>query len=87
MKRDDIEISVSNGRLTIKAEKKEERDKNHYLSERRYGSFARSFDLPDGIDASGIKATKDDGVLKIALPKTPEAKQAKKTIPITSAVG
>lgn len=89
VKRDDIEVSVSNGLLTIAAEKKEieERSKDRYLSERRYGSFARSFGLPEGIAVSEIEAMHDDGVLKALLPKTPEAKQEKKTIAVPSASG
>ena len=77
-----VEIKLTNGTLTIKGEKseeKEEKDKEYFLSERRYGSFRRSFQVPEGVDASKIEATFAKGVLTVKLPKTTEAsKQAKK---------
>lgn len=76
-----IDVSVSNHRLTIKGEKrqeKEEKDKNHYLSERSYGSFQRSFTLPDGVDDDKITAEFAKGVLTVSLPKTAEAQKQKK---------
>lgn len=82
MSEDNIDISLADGVLTLKGEKKEEReekDKGYYLSERRYGSFRRSFRLPDGIDEDKIEAKFEKGVLKITAPKKPEAvKKAKK---------
>lgn len=76
-----IEISVTNHRLSIKGEKrqeKEEKDKNHYLSERSYGSFTRSFTLPDGVDGDKIVAEFAKGVLTVTLPKTVDAQKQKK---------
>lgn len=84
----DVEIKLSNGMLTIKGEKnekKEESDKGYYLSERRYGSFQRSFQVPDGVDTDKIEASVKKGVLTVTLPKTPEAQKAEKKIAIKSA--
>lgn len=70
----DLDVSLSKGILTIKGEKqesKEEKEKEYYLSERRYGSFQRSLQLPDGVDADKIDASFVNGVLKVVLPKTP----------------
>lgn len=83
-----IEVKVSNGMLTIKGEKKEEkeeREKDYYLSERRYGSFVRSFQLPAGVDASKIEANFLKGVLTVKLPKTAEAMKSEKTIEVKAA--
>lgn len=77
-----IEVSLAGDSLVIKGEKrqeKEEKDKNYYLSERSYGSFQRSFPLPNGVDQEKIAASFAKGILTITLPKTAEAqKQAKK---------
>lgn len=80
-----IEIKLSNGSLIIKGEKKEEKEekrKGYYLSERSYGSFERMFNLPKGVDAEKIEANFNKGVLKVSLPKKPEAMQADKVVPI-----
>lgn len=81
----DVEIKVSDHRLTIKGEKsedKEEKKKDYFLSERRYGSFQRSFQLPDGIDTDKIEASFSKGVLRVKLPKTVESQSAEKTISV-----
>ena len=65
MDENNIEVKVSDDILTItgeKKEEKEEKDKNYYMSERRYGSFQRSFQLPAGVDQSRIDATFQKGV-------------------------
>lgn len=83
----DVEVKVANGTLTIKGEKKEtreEREKDYYLSERRYGSFLRSFRVPEGVSADKIEATFAKGVLTVKLPKTAEA-QAETTVPVKAA--
>ena len=83
-----VEIKLSNHTLTIKGEKseeKEEKRKDYYLSERRYGSFQRSFQSPEGADANKIDAHFADGVLSVKLPKTAEAKKAEKTIAVKAA--
>lgn len=80
-----IEVNLANGGLTIKGEKKEEKEetkKDYYVSERRYGSFERYFGLPDGVDADKIEATFKNGVLKVVLPKTAEAQQPAKKIEV-----
>jgi HSP20 family protein len=82
MEEKDIDVKFADGMLTIKGEKKEEKEekkKDYYLSERRYGSFQRSFQVPEGVDAEKIEASFKNGVLTVTLPKTAEAqKQAKK---------
>lgn len=81
----DIEIKLTNGNLAIRGEKKEEREENeqdYYLSERRYGAFARYFSLPEGVDAEHVEARMNKGVLTISLPKKPEAISAEKRIEI-----
>jgi HSP20 family protein len=85
MDESNVDVKVANGMLTIKGEKteeKEERKKDSYLSERRYGSFLRQFSVPDGVDADKIEATFKKGVLTVTLPKTPEAQKAEKKIAI-----
>ena len=77
-KKDDIHIDVSDGMMTITAERHsehEEQDKenNYVRCERSYGSYQRSFDL-SGIDENGLQASYADGVLKLTLPKVKEQK-------------
>jgi HSP20 family protein len=82
-----IEVKVADDVLTIKGEKeeeKEEKDKNYYMSERRYGSFQRSFQLPAGVDQSKIDASFQKGVLTVTLPKSPEAQKNEKKIAVKS---
>ena len=83
-----IEVNVADGGLTIKGEKKEEKEekqKDYYVSERRYGSFERYFALPESVDASKIEATFKNGVLKVTLPKTAEAQKPAKKIDVKAA--
>lgn len=68
----DVEVNVADNILTIRGEKKaekEQKDKNYRVVERSFGSFARSVELPDGIDPDAIKATITKGVLKVTVPK------------------
>lgn len=84
---DDVEIKLNNNLLTIKGEKtesEETEEKDYYLSERRFGSFQRSFRVPDGVDTEQIAADFAKGVLTIRLPKTTEGRQAEKKIPVKS---
>lgn len=72
----DVEISVADGVLTIRGEKKEERKeekKAYRLVERSYGSFERSLALPRTVDVNAVNASMSNGVLKITIPKSPEA--------------
>jgi HSP20 family protein len=83
-----IEVTYADGVLTIKGEKqdqKKEEKKDYYLSERRYGSFQRSFSMPNGIDADKIAATFKNGILTVSLPKTVEAQKSEKKITIKAA--
>jgi HSP20 family protein len=76
-----VDVSVTGDLLVIKGEKKRETEKTEggaHISERSYGSFRRSFQLPDDVDASQIEADHRNGVLTIRLPKTSEARQPKK---------
>jgi HSP20 family protein len=82
----DIEVQLANGTLTIKGEKqeeKEEKTKDRYVSERRYGSFRRTLQVPGGVDAEKIEASYKSGVLTVTLPKSPEAQKKEKTIPVS----
>ena len=82
----DVELTLRDGILTIKGEKilekKEEKD-THLILERRYGGFQRSFRLPDEVDEEQIRAHFDKGVLKVEIPKRPEAVRKDKRIEIT----
>lgn len=83
-----IDIKVANGGLTIKGEKREESEekkKDYYVSERRYGTVERYFTLPEGVNADKIEATFKNGVLKVTLPKTEEAQKPAKTIDVRAA--
>lgn len=76
----DVQINVSDNVLTIRGEKKaekEEKDKNYRLIERSYGSFERTLELPQGVNADAIKANIAKGVLKVTVPK-PAPSQVKK---------
>jgi HSP20 family protein len=82
-----IEVKLTDDMLTIKGEKKEEREekeKDYHLSERKYGSFTRSFELPETVDKTKIEASFTKGVLTLKLPKTVKAQQSK-DIPIKAA--
>jgi HSP20 family protein len=85
---EDVEVKLSEGMITIRGEKSEEKkeEKDDYLvSERRYGSFHRSLSLPAGINAEAISASVSNGVLTVKLPKTAEAKQKERKIEIKAA--
>ena len=76
----DVDVSVSDGMLTVSGEKKfetEQKDKTYRFVERSYGAFSRSIQLPEGVRAEQIKATMSKGVLKVAIPAPakPEAKK------------
>jgi HSP20 family protein len=82
-----IDVQCANGMLTIKGEKKEEKEekkKDYYLSERSYGSFQRSFRIPDGVEIDKIEASFKNGVLTVTLPKSPEAQKPEKRIPVAA---
>ncbi|PYJ13800.1 MAG: hypothetical protein DME93_02085 [Verrucomicrobia bacterium] len=82
----DIDVSVEDGVLTIKGEKKyerEEKEKGQYRMERSYGSFERAIELPAEVDESKAKAEFKKGVLRLTLPKRPGAPSRRKKIPVT----
>ena len=85
MSENNIDITISGDNLILKGEKREEHEeksKNRYLSERRYGTFERHFTLPDGVDRDNITAGFSKGVLSVVLPKTKEAQQQQKKIEV-----
>lgn len=85
MDESNVTVSFSDGKLAIKGEKKEEKEeqkKDFHLSERRYGSFQRTFYVPPGVDAEKIEANFKNGVLTVTLPKSAEAQQKQRQIAI-----
>jgi HSP20 family protein len=83
----DIEIFQNGDVLTVKGEKhatRKEEGRTYYFSERVYGAFQRSFRLPEDVDAAGIKAVCENGVLKLSLPKRPGKVETAKRIEITT---
>jgi len=84
----DIDVTLSGDMLTLKGEKhyeKDQQDKNRYMSERAYGTFRRSFVLPDGVDRDKIAASLTKGVLTVTLPKTAETQKQQKKIEVKTA--
>lgn len=84
----EVEVKVANDILTIKGEKqeeKEEKKKDYYLHERNFGSFERSFGIPEGVDTDKIEANFKKGVLTVTLPKKPEAQNPAKKIEVKAA--
>jgi len=76
MQEKDLDVSVENNTLTVKGERKfekEEKEENFHRIERRYGSFYRAFTLPSTVDTENVKASYDAGVLKLELKKKAEA--------------
>lgn len=83
IRREDLDIRIEGKTLTVKGERKfeaEEKEENFHRIERRYGSFVRSFTLPNSVDAENIDATSADGVLTLSLAKKPEAKPKQITV-------
>ena len=83
----DLDVTVAEDTITITGEKKserEEKEKGRYLSERSYGSFRRSFRLPDDVDAGRIGAGFANGVLTVTMPRSPEARKKVRNIEIES---
>jgi HSP20 family protein len=76
MEEKDLDIRVENNTLTVKGERKfekDEKEENFHRIERRYGSFYRAFTLPSTVDAENVQARYEAGVLKVELNKKPEA--------------
>jgi len=77
VKKEDVKVTVENGVLTLQGERrqeKEEKSKRFHRVERSYGSFVRSFSLPESVDESSVKADYKDGVLNLHLPKSEKVK-------------
>jgi HSP20 family protein len=77
VKKEDVKVTLEDGVLTIQGERKQEKEekgKKYHRIERSYGSFVRSFSLPDVIDEEKVKAEFKDGVLSLHLPKSEKAK-------------
>lgn len=84
----DIDVQLKDDILTIKGEKKSEKEdkqKNYHLVEQSYGSFERSFSLPCEVMADKVEAKFDKGVLKITLPKSPESQPKTRKIEVRNA--
>lgn len=78
LSKDDISVSLTDSTLTIRGEKKKEdevKDESYFYSERSYGSFARSIELPTEVQAEKVKANFKNGILVIRLPKSEQAKR------------
>lgn len=87
MSEKDVDVTFQDGVLTIRGEKKVERDEKKdtwHIVERSYGSFARQLSLPTNIDADKIDAKFDKGVLSISLPKVPDEQTKAKKIEVKS---
>ena len=89
MTKQDVTVEFENGALTIQGKREEERkeeqkDTRYHLYERAYGSFQRSFTFPTSVMPDDIKAEFADGVLKVRLPKAPEAKAKSRKIEIAA---
>ncbi len=81
----DVTVTLSGGILTLKGEKKSEREEkkdDYHLTERSYGSFQRSFRVPEAVDQEQVTASFDKGVLKVTMQKRPDAGPSEKRIPI-----
>lgn len=77
IKKDEVKVSVQNDVLTISGERKyerEEKDKKYHRVERAYGSFSRSFTVPEDADGDQVAAEFKDGLLKVHLPKSAKVK-------------
>ena len=84
VRRENVKVGVDNGILTIQGERRQETDEKkekYHRIERSYGSFVRSFTLPDNVDETAIKAVFKDGMLNLSIPKSAAAKP--KSIEVT----
>jgi HSP20 family protein len=80
MEAKDIDVTLSDGILTVKGEKRQEHEdkgEDYHRIERRYGSFHRSFKIPEKIEKEGVDANYKEGVLKLTLPKTEKSETKK----------
>ena len=85
VRKEDVSVTVQDGLLTLSGERRQQEEQNgekFHKVESFYGSFSRSFALPDGIDAAAIRAESRDGVLTIHVPKTKTAAKQPTTIEV-----
>lgn len=85
LKKEELQVNLSDSLLTISGERKaeqEKKEKGYYYSERSYGSFSRSIQLPAEVKSDKVSASFKDGVLEVRLPKTEQAKQRGVTIKV-----
>lgn len=85
VKKEDIKVTVEDGMITMRGERrqeKEEKDEKFHRVERSYGSFMRSFRLPEDADDSAVKAEFKDGMISVTLPKSGKAKSKPKEIEV-----
>jgi HSP20 family protein len=85
VKKEDIKVDVEDNMLKISGErsfKKEVKEEDYYKVETSFGKFQRNFTLPDNVDAENIKASTDNGVLEVVLPKIAEKKKETKKIEV-----
>lgn len=83
-----IEVKLGNDTLTIKGEKRDEKEetkKDYYMRERSFGSFQRTITVPDGVDTDKVEASFKKGLLTVTLPKSAEAQKAEKKITVKAA--
>jgi HSP20 family protein len=88
LKQEDLDIQLENNTLTVRGERKfekEEKEENFHRIERRYGSFYRAFTIPNTVNPESIKADYDAGVLRIQLEKRAEAKPKQIKVQVGSA--
>ncbi len=84
--KDDVKVSLEGGMLTLQGERrqeKEEKDTRYHRIERAYGSFLRSFQLPDNVDPAKVAAEFKDGVLAVTLPKTERSEPKTRRIEVS----
>jgi HSP20 family protein len=77
VKKDDVKVTLEEGVLTIQGQRRQEKDEKttkYHRIERSYGTFVRSFSLPDQVNEGGVKAEFKDGVLNLHIPKSEKAK-------------
>lgn len=86
VKKEDVRVTIEDGMLTMRGERKmekEEKDKKFHRIERSYGSFMRSFRLPDDADETAVKAEFKDGMINVSLPKSAKAKNKAINVSVT----
>ena len=83
--KENVKVSLENGVLTLQGERHQEHEEKglrFHRVERSYGNFIRSFTLPNNVDSQHLKAHFHDGLLEVAIPKTPETQSSSITVPV-----